>query len=143
MSRSRWKDELEKVRAAHRGRLHPKHVIAVARDPKNPLHGKFEWDDRKASEAYRLQQAAELIRQVTFLPRGAEEPMRSYVSLSTDRLSRSGYRATVDVMNDAQLKAILIEDAKQELSAFQQRYDRLRKVVKFKRVFSAIDQVTA
>jgi hypothetical protein len=69
--------------------------------------------------------------------------MRTYVSLSTDRLSRSGYRATADVLSDAQLKAILIEDAKQELSAFQQRYDRLRKVSKFKRVFNAIDQVTA
>lgn len=142
MSKSRWQAELEKVRTAHRGRLHPKHVVDAARDPKSPLHDKFEWDDRKASEAYRLQQATELIRQVTFLPSGAKEPIRAYVSLSSDRLSRGGFRATVDVLNDAQLKAVMIEDAKQELAAFQQRYDKLRKIAQFKGVFRAIDRIT-
>lgn len=140
---SRWQQELERVRTAHKGRLHPKHVVAAARDPANPLHNKFEWDDKKASEAYRLQQAMELIRQVTFLPKGADEPVRAYVSLSSDRLSRGGFRAMVDVLSDAQLKAQMIEDAKQELSAFQQRYDQLRKVAKFRSVFRAIDRITA
>lgn len=140
---SRWKAEIEKVRAAHGGKLHPKHIVSAARDPKSPLHSKFEWDDRVAGEAYRLNQARELIKSVTFLPSGSDEPVRAYVSLSSDRLSRGGFRAMVDVMSDERLKALLIEDAKQDLQAFRQRYDRLRDLAKFKRVFAAVDDAVS
>lgn len=139
---SRWKQELEKVRAAHRGRLHPKVVVNAARDPKSPLHSKFEWNNTKAAEAYRLEQAAELIRSVTFLPKGSDEPIRAYVSLSSDRLGKSGYRAMMDVLSDAQLTAVLVEDAKQELLLFQQRFDRLRKISTHKGLFREIKKVT-
>ena len=138
---SRWQKELEKVRASHRGRLHPKHVVEAARDPHSPLHGKFEWDNTTAAEAYRLQQAAELIRVVTFMPSGAKEPIRAYVSLSSDRLSQQGYRAMVDVLSDAHLKAQLLADAQAELESFRMRFDRLRKVMQMKRLFREVDRV--
>lgn len=44
------------------GRLTPESVVRDARNPKSPLHGEFEWNDNKASEAYRLLQARRLIR---------------------------------------------------------------------------------
>lgn len=140
---NRWQKELEKVRLAHKGRLHPKFVVEAARDPKSALHDRFEWDDTKAAHAYRLQVASDLIREVTFLPKGSDEPVRAYVSLSSDRLSRSGYRAMVDVLSDKQLKAQLIEDARNELSAFNLRYERLRKVARMVGLFKEIDRVTA
>lgn len=139
---TRWQQELEKVRAKHHGRLHPKDVVATARDKANPLHDHFEWDDTKAGQAYRLQQAVMLIQQVTFLPADSDEPVRAYVSLSSDRLARRGYRAMADVLSDRQLRAQLLADALAELKAFSSRYDRIRKVAKVEPVFTAIQKAT-
>lgn len=139
---TRWKQELEKVRAKHSGYLRPKDVVAAARDKSNPLHDQFEWDDSKAGRAYRLQQAVMLIHQVTFLPADSDEPVRAYVSLSSDRLARRGYRAMMDVLSDRVLRAQLLSDALAELKAFSSRYDRIRKVTKVEPVFRAIDSAT-
>jgi len=49
---------------AEDGSLSPDVVEAAAKDPESPLHHYFEWDDSVAGRAYRLQQAARLIRTV-------------------------------------------------------------------------------
>jgi hypothetical protein len=46
------------------GRLLEEDVVADARNPASPLHPHFEWDNRAAAEAHRLQQARQLIRMV-------------------------------------------------------------------------------
>ncbi len=46
------------------GRLFPSEVLNAARDENSPLHDFFEWDDSAAAEAYRLDQARELIRRI-------------------------------------------------------------------------------
>lgn len=46
------------------GRLTPDAVVADAADPNSPLHDAFEWDDSKAAQAYRIEQARVLIRSV-------------------------------------------------------------------------------
>lgn len=138
---SRWQQELEKVRKAHGGRLHPEHVVQAARNSSSPLHDKFEWDDSKAGEQYRLQQAQALIRDVTFLPKGADEPIRAYVSLSSDRPSSGGYRATVDVLSNDELRAQLIDDATRELASFSNKYNGIRAAAGFKQLFKQIDKL--
>jgi len=53
------------IRALERdGRLTPESVIAKARNPKSPLHDRFEWDNSAAAHQHRLQQARGLIRSV-------------------------------------------------------------------------------
>lgn len=46
------------------GRLLPSEVLNAARNEDSPLHGFFEWDESLAAEAYRLEQARELIRRI-------------------------------------------------------------------------------
>ncbi len=46
------------------GKLTPEQVLDAARPDESPLHGFFEWDDSAAAEAYRIEQARELIRRV-------------------------------------------------------------------------------
>ena len=48
------------------GRLSTSVVLAEAESPGSPLHEFFEWNDTVAGEAYRLDQARALIRQVKF-----------------------------------------------------------------------------
>lgn len=47
------------------GRVEPEAVVRAASDPGSPLHEHFEWDDARASHAYRIEQARRLIRSVT------------------------------------------------------------------------------
>ena len=49
---------------AENGRLTPALVVDAARPVGSPLHARFEWDDALAGPAYRLQQAAAVIRSV-------------------------------------------------------------------------------
>lgn len=57
--------ELDRIaKAAPDGVLTPAAVVDAARDESHPLHDRFEWDDSKAAEAHRLNQARVLIRSV-------------------------------------------------------------------------------
>jgi hypothetical protein len=66
------RDELLAVRSQH-GKLTPQLVVDTARDPEHPLHSRFEWDDAVAGEAWRRQQAHELIRKAKVVYREADE----------------------------------------------------------------------
>ena len=48
------------------GRLSPEIVVKAATNPKSPLHKYFEWDDSKAAESYRIQQARQIIKIVSY-----------------------------------------------------------------------------
>lgn len=58
------KKELRRLLVRDGGILTPSSVIEAAKDPKNPLHSCFQWDDRKAANLYRVEQARHLIRSV-------------------------------------------------------------------------------
>ena len=57
-----------------RGVLSPHLVLEAAANPTSPLHPEFEWDDTVAGKAYRLAQAAGLIREarITIVKADAE-----------------------------------------------------------------------
>lgn len=119
--------------------LRPEAVVEAAKRDDNPLHRYFTWDDGEAAQAYRLMQARALIRVAVNVIEETSEPVRAYVSLSTDRKSGVGYRATADVMSDADLLMQLLADAKAELAAFQRKYTRLREAGELLPIFKAIE----
>lgn len=47
-------EALSEVAKNEGGRLTPGAVVSAARSQNHPLHPHFEWDDRVAAEAYRL-----------------------------------------------------------------------------------------
>jgi hypothetical protein len=80
-------DELDRIDQSETG-LTPEAVVRVAKDPDNPLHSWFEWDDAKAGHQHRISQARVLIKRVKIVtPAGSRTP--KYVSVeindSTDR----------------------------------------------------------
>ncbi len=131
--------ELEALRR-ETGGLRPEEVVARARNPRSPLHDYFEWDDGEAAERYRVSQARGLIRAVvSILPNPNGEPVhvRAYVSLPSDRHAKFGYRAIVDVMNDAAMAA----EAKQ---ALRDDLDRIRlKYRAFSELSAVLDAIEA
>ena len=84
-------------------------VVELAKDPDNPMHGYFEWDNQKAGHQYRLYQARKLIAgiKITYEDKPDTE-VRLMVSVPSER-GKNGY----------QLLSLAIKnpDARQELLA--------------------------
>lgn len=140
MKRDAIKDELETIRKNHNGHLLPADVVEFARDPSTQLHTQFQWDDSRAAEQWRLQQARNIIRLHVTVIQEDTEPVRAYVSLTPDRHTGGGYRATVDVVNDDELRARMVADALKELRTFRRKYEQLKEL---RPVWEAIDAVEA
>lgn len=82
-----------------RGRLTPQEVVEAARPDGSALHGCFEWDDSKAAESYRIEQARELIRRVKIEVTIEERTVRTvaYVRDTEREAGDSGYRAVLKI----------------------------------------------
>jgi hypothetical protein len=75
------------------GKLTPLQVLEAARPEESPLHDFFEWDDSAAAEAYRIDQARELIRRVRIEVTYEETTIRTvqYVRDNTRKAEETGY----------------------------------------------------
>lgn len=104
------------------GLLHATEIVDWARgNPDSALHRHFVWDDVRAANEYRLDQARALIRMHVVAENG--EPQ--LVSLTFDRARGGGYRQLEDVLNSRELSDILLGDALQELERVRRKYARL------------------
>jgi len=123
------------------GVLKPESVVEHASNPESALHGQFTWDDSKAAHEYRIWQARRLINVcVTILPTVNKE-FRAFVSLESDRKQKGGgYRCTVDVLGDDEMRAELLTQALSELRRIRRQYETLKELAP---VFKAIDKIEA
>jgi hypothetical protein len=142
--RQQVNEELEQIRRANGGLLRPEDVVRFARNKRTALHEEFEWDDAKASAEYRLEQARKVIRITVELlpaPHSSQEPIRAYVSVSSDRSQPGGgYRAIGDVLTDDDLRTELVNDALAEVKRWRRKHERLQELVP---IFRAIEKVEA
>lgn len=114
------------------GNLHECDVVDIARDESSPLHRYFEWDDDAAAEAYRLVQAAELIRRVRVHVITSEggEPIkvrafvaRREIASGKDRGSPGSYVAIEDVAGRTAWESSLRESIRRDLMRIRRKYD--------------------
>lgn len=149
-------EELQIIQSMNGGLLEPVHVVEYAKNPDTLLHGKFEWIDSKAAHSYRIWQARQLISlellvidkkgetpSDLFLTVGSEKDLkrkvRAFVSLTNDRYGdNKGYRNIYDVVVDDDLRAQLLEDARQDMLIFRRKYQLLKELAG---VFEAMDKV--
>lgn len=131
--------ELRGLAAKAGGMLAPASVVEFARDPKTALHSQFTWDDTDAAEAWRLHEARNIIRVHVTVLHADSEPVRVFTSLRPDRGSNAGYRLTVDVLSNDDLRAQMLADAKAELQATKRKYHNLQELSS---VWDAIEQAS-
>lgn len=69
---------------AREGAVTPHTLLAASRPVDAPLHGLFEWDDTKAAERWRLNQAQEIISSLRIVVREGEPdvPAMAYVEVA-------------------------------------------------------------
>jgi len=118
----------------------PSAVVEEAQPETSPLHSHFEWDDGEAASNYRLWQARQLIRlNVTVMePEHRSYKVRSYVSLTADRVGAGGYRLVTDVLANTDMRKCLVRDALADLRVFRTKYGKLSELA---RVFTAVDDL--
>ena len=132
-------ERIDQIRSAHKGELEPVHVVADARSKGSPLHSLFEWNDRKAAEQHRLQQARNLIGaiEVSFETSRGTQSVRAYVSLP-DGPGRK-YHRTTDAMSDGSLRQMMLQQAMDDAEQYKARYEKLRELTA---IFAAIDKTS-
>ena len=121
------------------GSLTPPAIVNAARPKKSPLHRYFEWDNSKAAEKWRLQQARLLVCSVVTVSVDGEEttPVRSFVSLNDN------YEMLDVVMSDEQMRQqalydvnVVIKSLREKLVSFKDFADVLEALEKVSQVTS-------
>jgi hypothetical protein len=118
-------EALEAIRLEHAGELHPQAVVEGARPPESPLHRYFEWNDKKAADAYRVDQARALIRSIRVVDDDRSRP--AFLSIRSD--SGIAYRSVQDVLSNSDFRERLLTQAQRDLDAWTLRYRELREIV--------------
>lgn len=118
------RDELLAVRGQH-GQLTPQLVVDTARDPAHPLHSRFEWNDAVAGEAWRRQQAHELIRKARIVYRtadesGPEKSVRAFVAVRAEE--GHVFDPVEEVAEDPFRRKLVLADMEREWKALFARY---------------------
>jgi hypothetical protein len=123
-------EEIDRVRAMGDGELFAPAVVDAARNKKNPLHSFFEWRDDVAAEAYRVEQARELIRLIRVEDKTISGgSSRAFINVRVD--SGRSYRSVRDIKESVDLRAAVLAAAERELEAFMVRYSELKEVCEF------------
>ena len=132
--------ELERLKSG--GVVRPVDVVEAARDEESPLHDWFQWDDDEAAHQYRLLQARNLLRvYVNVEPSPDAEPVRAFVSLTSDRVKEGGgYRALAEVLSDDAMRQQLLQDAFVQFRNMQKKYQHLTQL---SRVWDAVAEAEA
>ena len=132
-------EELETIRLAHGGRLLPRSVVDESAPEDAPLHPLFEWNDAKAADEYRLDQARHVIRAVTVKYRENEDDgprtIRAFVNICDDD---QHYTSTLHAMSDDELRAKVIRKAWEDLSSWRKRYHEIQE---FAQLFATMDEL--
>ena len=113
----------------------PQNIVDYAEaHPKSELHKCFTWDDSKAANEFRKQQARRVIQLLVFQDEKEEEPTKIRVM---QRASESYEPVKMIVRDKDEYKALLAR-AKAELKAFKERYKNL---VELEQILELIDEL--
>ena len=132
-------ERLERLEREH-GKVTPQIILDDARPDNSPLHKCFEWDDAKAAEEYRLQQARGILTALTVTVETTSEPIqvRAFVNVSPVNEKVGSVVAVIRAMSDEESKRNVLNMAMRELRQFEKKYSALKELAD---VFTAIHAV--
>lgn len=120
-------DELNVLAKKGKGTLDAREVVDFARDESTSLHRLFEWDNEKAGDKYRIEQARHIIAaHVVIMPGLDDRPLkvRAFMSLPSKR-GEQKFKRTSDVLKKKSWRDEMMAMAKSELDAVRKKYEIL------------------
>ena len=105
-----------------KGDIENKTIIDDARNKDSPIHAHFEWNNRKAADLYRIEQAIYLRTNLHIAEGEADKPtlIRAFVRVVVDE--ETTYQNIIVAYQDDDLRQQIIDRARDELEAWQGRY---------------------
>jgi len=107
------------------GELKPADVVEESRPETAPLHPIFEWDDKKAAEKYRVEQAKHLMCAIVRVEERKEQPpkeIRAFVH------AEKAYHPVRVVLEHPAMRNEALKDALRSMESFKQKYSSLEEV---------------
>lgn len=130
-------EEIEKIEQK-KGKVTPADIVKKAKATSSPLHNLFEWDDKKAADAYRIHTARQVLCCLVRVEDG-QAPTRAFVNIETKAPAKQGLFVNIQsAMADAMSREIVLKNALLELESFQRKYATLTEL---SNVFLAIEQL--
>ena len=105
--------------------LTAKNLLDASRAEDAPLHNEFEWDNDVAAEAYRIDQARYIIRQLVVIPDEEEQEEQQPVTRAFFTVEREKYEPVGIILKDEEKSSILFSKALAELYSFERKYSAL------------------
>ncbi len=116
------------------GGILPRAILTEAIPKDSPIHGWFEWDDTKAADIYRVEQARHMVQQLVVVYRetDADEPIecRAFLNVSDEETGRQ-YVSTAKVLSDDELR-------KQVIAAVMANLERCEKKLHILKGFAKV-----
>jgi hypothetical protein len=116
--------ELEKLYKKTKS-VSPAVILEAARSDIHPLHGYFEWDDSKAAEKYRLDQAMAMImasKFVVVLKQSEAGPQVAHAQPEVRKLIPAfrgeGFKMRNEVLDDAEMHQAFVQRKKEALRSW-------------------------
>lgn len=109
-------------------------VVDESTPAQAPLHPAFEWDDARAADSWRLEQASYILRSlvvVSVQDDGTKSSERRFLHVPTEtvendvKVVRMGYVPSEQAMADAGMRRHVLETALAEYRSFRRKYQRL------------------
>lgn len=105
--------------------LTPQALVDVSRPVDAPLHEAFEWDDRKAANEYRKEQARHIIRCIVYENDSEEsQPERVFVNIYSEDSGRK-YEPLEVVLKNNEKTEYLLRCALRDMKYFCAKYAKL------------------
>jgi len=104
------------------GELKPADVVEESRPETAPLHPIFEWDDKKAADKYRVEQAKHLMCAIVQIEEREEQPpkeIRAFVH------AEKAYHPVRVVLQHPDMRNEALRDAFRSMESFRQKYSSL------------------
>lgn len=121
--------ELERIQE-DAGSISAESVLDNAKPENSTLHPYFEWDNSKAAEKFRLDQARLLVRSIAIKIEKPEtqEPIitRAFVEIKGEA---GPYMSLPVVIQDENLRMKLIQQARKDIDVFENKYSILDEVI--------------
>lgn len=143
--------ELVKLERAN-GAVKPADVVAAAEPITSPLHPLFTWDDTAAAQAYREDEARNIIRSVriicTDIPAAEQPVIRAHVNVKAHDTEKefegNAYISMTRATEDDAYRQQMLTNARSEIVSWQRRYDDLLqftgKASQIKEVVESLDE---
>lgn len=139
----RYGERIEVLIGKNGGIVTPTIVVGDAKSAKSPLHDYFEWNEERAAEKYRLEQASTLLCTIMVVvgEDGKESKMRSFphIVLSEGESSERGFSTLERVMGDEELRGQQVKKALGQIRTWRERYKQYNE---FKPIVDAIDSLS-